>query len=471
MDNPVLDAESTLAALPPPHPEDPLPLIRALSARLARTVVVLDDDPTGTQTIHDLPVLTTWDREALAAEFSRGTPLFYILTNSRSLPTAEAVTLTREIAAALRDAAQATGRRFDVISRSDSTLRGHYPAETDALADCLGPFDALVLCPFFAAGGRITLSDTHYVREGDRLVPAAATPFARDAAFGYRNSHLPAWVEEKTAGRIPATAVASIPVETIRTGGPEAVASGLRSSASGQVFILNAATPRDVETAMAGLLLAQIDGCRILFRSGAQLVAARGAIAPRPPLRPDEIADPSGRGGLVVVGSYVPKTTAQLNHLLAAGLCQPLEIDVTALGPDPAVDPLIRATLERCEALLAGDRLPLVFTSRSLVTGSTPEESLAINRRVSRGLVHLVRSLRTRPRWLIAKGGITSSDCATAGLGVRRADVLGQLLPGIPVWRCGPETCFPGLGYVVFPGNVGGDDALTEAVRKLSNPA
>jgi uncharacterized protein YgbK (DUF1537 family) len=52
-------------------------------------------------------------------------------------------------------------------------------------------------------------------------------------------------------------------------------------------------------------------------------------------------------------------------------------------------------------------------------------------------------------------------------LGVKRAMVLGQILPGIPVWELGPETKFPGLPYVVFPGNVGGPDALKEVVRKL----
>ena len=77
------------------------------------------------------------------------------------------------------------------------------------------------------------------------------------------------------------------------------------------------------------------------------------------------------------------------------------------------------------------------------------------------------RRLEVRPRYLIAKGGITSSDLATKGLGVKRARVLGQILPGVPVWELGPETKFPGLPYVVFPGNVGGPEALQDAVQKL----
>ena len=71
---------------------------------------------------------------------------------------------------------------------------------------------------------------------------------------------------------------------------------------------------------------------------------------------------------------------------------------------------------------------------------------------------------------MIAKGGITSSDVATRGLGVKRALVRGQLLPGVPVWRLGAEARFPGIDYVVFPGNVGSDTALADAVQQLSQP-
>ena len=52
---------------------------------------------------------------------------------------------------------------------------------------------------------------------------------------------------------------------------------------------------------------------------------------------------------------------------------------------------------------------------------------------------------------------------------MKRARVLGQLLPGVPVWELGDETKFPGLPYIVFPGNVGGPTALVEAVERLAS--
>ena len=88
-----------------------------------------------------------------------------------------------------------------------------------------------------------------------------------------------------------------------------------------------------------------------------------------------------------------------------------------------------------------------------------------------RGLVEVVQEIATKPRFLVAKGGITSSDLATRGLGVKRAIVRGQVHPGVPVWELGRESRFPGLTYVVFPGNVGNDAALTSVVQRLSEGA
>ena len=132
-----------------------------------------------------------------------------------------------------------------------------------------------------------------------------------------------------------------------------------------------------------------------------------------------------------------------------------------------AVD-LSRVVTQTNQALAAG-RDVVVFTSRKLITGGDAAASLDIGRRVSAALVRLVRDLTTRPRYLIAKGGITASDLATKGLGVKRAMVLGQIGPGIPVWELGAETKFPGLPYVVFPGNVGSSNALNEVILKFKS--
>lgn len=463
---------SSLATrLPPEWPEDPAPAIGALLGAKPETLVVLDDDPTGTQTVHAVSLLTEWTEEALRAELASAPSTFYILTNSRSLPLAEAQALNAEIGHNLIRAAAQTGRRFAVVSRSDSTLRGHFPGEVEALAGALGgDFDGWLLIPFFEEGGRFTFDDTHYAADGDWLVPVGETEFARDAAFGYCASELRQWVEEKTGGRIPASAVASIPIEDIRQGGPNRVTERLSGLSGGRVCIVNAASPRDLSVFTQGLLTAEARGQRFLYRTAASFVPVRAGLRPRPLLEPSELPLEENGGGLIVVGSHVPNTSRQLTLLLERSGTLPIEVDVDRLLSDRERSGEIERAAREAELGLRSGGEVVVFTSRRLGTAGEASTggSLSIGQRVSEGLVETVRRIPTRPRYLLAKGGITASDIATKGLAVKRARVLGQLLPGVPVWQLGSESRFPGLVYIVFPGNVGAPGALADLVAALS---
>ena len=463
-----LNRQQTLQQLPAEWPDSLLPHIQQRLAAGGRKLVVLDDDPTGTQTVYDIPVLTEWSVDVLAMELSNELPAFYILTNSRSLPAAAAQALNREIGQNLVAAGQLAGRAFAVVSRSDSTLRGHYPAEVDALAAALGQdVDATLIIPFFLEGGRLTINDVHYVAEGDELIPAAATPFAQDAAFGYTASNLRDWVVEKTNGRVQPEQIYAVSLEQIRTGGPQSVAQQLISLPKGSVCIINSVSLRDQEVFVAGLLAAEAAGKQFIFRTAASFVQARLGLATRPILTQQQLDMPQHGGGLVVVGSYVPKTTSQLAALLAQGDCTAVEINVAALLDDNSRDAELQTAAQTMANALAANQDVVVYTSRQLITADTAADSLAIGQRVSDGLVSLVQGLTVPPRYLLAKGGITSSDVATKGLGVKRALVLGQILPGVPVWRIGAESRFPGMPYIVFPGNVGDENAVANVVKAL----
>jgi uncharacterized protein YgbK (DUF1537 family) len=399
---------------------------------------------------------------------SNDLPACFLLTNSRSLSLAEAQALNTTIGHNLQEAARDVARRFVVVSRSDSTLRGHFPGEVEALAEALAQdFDAWLLIPFFQEGGRYTIDDVHYVAEGEWLVPAAETEFARDAVFGYQSSELRQWVAEKTGGRIPAQTVASVSLEDIRRGGPQQVMTRLMALPHGCVCVINAAHQRDLEVFVQGLLAAEAHGRRFLYRTAASFVPIRADIAPRPLLSPAELAMPASGGGLIIVGSHVPRSSSQLAALQSQPDVVSVEVQVQALLAETQYDAEVARVTQTIEQALRRDADVVLFTSRALVTGADAPSTLAIGQRVSAGLVAVVRALATRPRYLLAKGGITSSDIATQGLGVKRAMVLGQILPGVPVWQLGPETRYPGLGYIVFPGNVGGPQALAEVVLGL----
>jgi uncharacterized protein YgbK (DUF1537 family) len=444
--------------------------VREAVAASGRKVVALDDDPTGVQTVHDVAVLARWDAGTLAGELRRPDPLFFILTNSRSLVEDRAAALNREIAANLLAASVETGVPFVVASRSDSTLRGHFPAETDALAAALGGVDGVLICPAYFEGGRVTAGDTHFLREGERVVPVAETEFARDATFGYRARTLPAWVAEKTRGRISSVDIASLTLEEIRQGGPERVAERLRGVIGGQPVVVNALEYADLWTVVLGLLEAEGEGKRFLYRTAASFVRARAGISERPLLTRDELLGPDAPtpvAGLVVVGSHVQRTTDQLARLLATPGTTGIEVVVPALlrGDERRNAEVARVVRAADDALATGNT-PVVYTSRQIARPAGMDE-LTVARAVSDALVAIVAGIETRPAFVVGKGGITSSDVGTRGLGASRATVLGQVRPGVPVWRLGLETRFPGLPYIVFPGNVGGPDTLAEIVSLL----
>jgi uncharacterized protein YgbK (DUF1537 family) len=458
-----------LQALLPETTAELLPTIQEMVRENGSKVVVLDDDPTGTQTVHGVPVLTEWSVESLRAELQNDRSVFYLLTNSRSVPLAEAQAMNAGIGRNLAKAARIAGRNFVVVSRSDSTLRGHFPGEVTALAESLGGKDrSLLIIPCFFEGGRYTVGDIHYVEEEGQLIPVGETVFAQDKVFGYRSSNLRAWVEEKTNGRIRAGEVGSISIELIRSGGPERVAQALSALRSGQVCVVNAASYRDLEVFVLGLLAAEAQGRSFLYRSAASFVRVRAGIAPRPLLAKDELNFSGSGGGLVVVGSYVSRTSRQLEQLLAEAGLLSYPVSGGALLDEVNRQAEIERVAGRIDAGLKSGRDIVIYTSRELLTGEDDQGNLRISQEISAGLVAIVQRLRVRPRYLLAKGGITASDIATRALGIRRAIVAGQILPGVPVWQPGAESRYPDMPYIVFPGNVGDSQALLWIVRNLA---
>ncbi|XP_027169036.1 uncharacterized protein LOC113768766 [Coffea eugenioides] len=468
---PVLSKESILQSLPSKWPVDPIDDVHKLIENSSKILVVLDDDPTGTQTVHDIEVLTEWNVEALIQQFKNRPKCFFILTNSRSLSSEKASKLVADICTNLYTASQSVNSTdYTIVLRGDSTLRGHFPEEVDAAVSILGEMDAWIICPFFLEGGRYTINDIHYVADSDRLIPAGETEFARDAAFGYKSSNLCEWVEEKTGGRIPARSVASISIQLLRKGGPDAVCEHLCNLEKGSTCIVNAASDRDMAVFAAGMIQAELKGKRFLCRTAASFVSARLGIIRKAPILPNDLGINGERsGGLIVVGSYVPKTTKQVEELKSqcGHFLKSIEISVekVAMRSTEERQDEITRTVETADIYLRSCKDTLILTSRKLITGKTPSESLEINSKVSSALVEIVQRITTRPRYVLAKGGITSSDLATKALGARSAKIAGQALPGVPLWQLGPESKHPEVPYIVFPGNVGDSNALAEVVK------
>jgi len=467
-----------LSSLPPEWGEEGL--LKRIQDRIkvsGRKVVVLDDDPTGTQTVSNVLVLTEWSVGALQHALARDETVFYILTNSRSYSVEQAVAMNREIAENLAVATQRLHQDFDVVSRSDSTLRGHYPREVQALRSTLEnrlriTYDGEIIAPFFFEGGRFTVHDIHWVQEGDWLIPVAQTEYAQDPIFGYHHSNLCEWVEEKTNGQVTADSVVSVTLDLVRAKGPSAVAAILRAVTGGQSVIVNAVTYRDMEVFLLGLLEAEEGGRRFLFRTAASFVRVRGGIEDRGLLTSRELfpqGAPANVGGLIIVGSHVQKTTDQLQLACKLDRLVSIELSVPSILNSRTRQTEIESVSTQVEEALMSGRDAIVFTSRRLVTGTSDEENVQIGQQVSDALVQVVRELGIKPRFVVAKGGITSSDIGTKALDVTRAMVPGQILPGVPVWLLGEDSRFPGIPFVIFPGNVGTSDSLAQVITILRN--
>lgn len=484
-----MDATDAFVRLPEPLLVDPAAVAETVAAH-ARVLIVLDDDPTGTQSVADLPVLTRWELADLRSALEQGRPAVYVLTNTRSLGPEAAARRNREVVERGVTAARELGLEIAFVSRGDSTLRGHYPLETDVITETLVALgeprpDAVLLVPAFPDAGRVTVDSVHYSRVARRLTPVGETEFARDATFGYASSDLRDYVAEKTEGRVPASEVVALTLETIRRG-PDAVAEVLEQLEGGRVVVVDAVIEDDLRVLALGLARAEAAGRQFLARVGppfarariGQPVAAPLTIADIPSLatktvgEPDA-ADPSATGGLIVVGSHVALTTRQLAALRAArpGVAT-AEISVSRVIDESTraahLDAVVGSIIEE----LAHDDV-IVHTSRELVTGGSGDASLDISRRVSAAVVEVVQRVLavTPPRFVIAKGGITSSDVASEGLSIRHAIVRGPMLPGIvSLWEPvdGPAR---GIPYIVFAGNVGDDDSLAAVVDTLSATA
>jgi uncharacterized protein YgbK (DUF1537 family) len=442
--------------------------IRRLNQGMSVKIVVLDDDPTGCQTVHNITVLTNWEPQILQEALCQS-DLFFVLTNSRAFPEREAVAMNRQIVERLLEFADLKTLR--IVSRSDSTLRGHFAGETGLLLDLLGPFDGVLIVPYFKAGGRLTLNNTHYVLQEEELVEAHNTEYARDPVFGFKSSYLPAWVEEKARGFWRNEDVTAISLDDIRLGGPDRVCQKLKAVRNAQPVIINALCDEDLEVAVLGLCRAEAQGKRFLYRTAASFVKIRAGMQDVQLYTP-----PKGQAkGLVIVGSYVEKTTEQVNYLTRRANVHELAVRISKVLNDTGWVPAERGPstyltglTKAADDALAEGKSVVAYTDREYALSGDDEAQLGAAKRISNFLCDVVAEIRHAPDYIIAKGGITSYDVAKKGLGVKRALVLGQILPGVPIWQLGDESKYPGLLYVVFPGNVGSEKSLYEAYTKFS---
>ena len=398
-------------------------------------MVVFDDDPTGIQTVHGCLLVTDWSEDNIRMAMLDEVPFFYILTNTRAL-TAEAArkTLTTALETVIR-VNQEFGYRLICVSRSDSCLRGHFPLEPNVMREVLMKhgykvWPKIPFAPAFIESGRFTIDGTHYMRDGERLIPVSESEFARDNVFGYKHSHLVDYIKEKG-------------------GNPE------------DYEIVNAQNYEELNS-FRDALFAELEGeeCAVVIRSSSSLPRSMSGIVDKPFLSREDLGIQANGTGIFIVGSHVEKTTEQLNNLLKLSSVKGIELPIDDILNHS--DALMSRTLESIKSLSSNGITPVVYTARKEVRIEDAAQRLSLGQTVSEFLVDIVRQLPVCPNYVVAKGGITSHDILTKGLAVKTARVMGQVINSVP---CVMTERFP---YIIFPGNVGGPRSLEDIYKVIA---
>lgn len=406
-------------------------------------VLVLDDDPTGSQSATGVEVLLDWDTDTLT-DALRATPAVYLLTNTRAVDEASAVALVHRTRAMAEEVGRRLGERVHLVLRGDSTLRGHVFAEAAAV-DERAP---LLFVPAFPGGGRTTVDGTHLVRVGGQALPAHETEFAADPVFGFTSGHLPDYVREKSQ-REPVP----LPIEVVRDA--SALVAALTGARDGQVLLPDVHDDTDVERLADAVRSAWAER-EVVVRGGAPIAAAVAGVTSAG-LLPAPVTSP-GRT-LLVCGSHTSAATRQL-AAATSGRRDPVVIDTDAALADGPGE--VERLVAEVAPGLAGD-----FAALASERVRRPEhDTLAHGESVMRVLVGTVAALRDEVEVLVSKGGITGAEVARAGLGATRATVRGQVLPGVSVWDLATPGGRP-VVLVVVPGNVGEDDTLDTVLRAV----
>lgn len=437
----------------------------------AYKLVVLDDDPTGIQTVHDCLLLTNWKTENLEKAFLDESPIFYVLTNTRSMTAEAAEATTAEAVKAIVECNRKQGFRLIFISRSDSTLRGHFPLEPDTILNILKEEQLPVLptcffIPSFFEAGRFTIEGTHYLKDKDALIPVSETEFATDNVFAYHHSKLDEYILEKTQGQVSTEQIGRITLEELRRNSLPEVQNSLLHQIGKQWITVDALGYDDLwKFSDAFLNMLSKTQYYAILRTSSSLPKAMSGMGDKPLLNRTDLISKAGTG-LFIVGSHVKKSSNQLTVLLESENILGIELDVNRILNEP--EQLLIGVIKDLKACAKKKRTPVIYTSRVELRSSDSAKRLQIGQTISHFLVRIVQELPFEPTYLVAKGGITSHDILTKGLQIEIATVAGQILPGVPVVKTDAEHRLPNMPYIIFPGNVGETDALKQVFEKLS---
>ncbi len=441
--------------------------------------VVIDDDPTGSQTVHDCLLLLKWDCSTLVKGFESKSNLFFILANTRSLSENDAKLTIEEICKNLKTVitSQAYEEEIIFISRGDSTLRGHNFLEPIALDSCLGPFDATFHIPAFIEGKRFTINGSHFVDK----TPISQTIFAKDKIFGYETSNVKNLLFQQSKSQINFEDIQNLllsDIEMLNDKENNIVFKTLKNLKNNKHVIVDIENYSQLKK-FSLVIKKLIKQKKFLFRTAASFISSISEKS----FSQSEIffsnlrirnKEKSFLPGLIIVGSYVELSTIQLNNLLEIGDCNPVELDVfeffkiiSSDNNQKRINMFKNKFLKEIRFSFEKGKTPVLFTSRKFMSLDVSELFNFYNL-LACFIAELVADLKYEIGYLISKGGITTNLILSKGLNADYVYLEGQILTGISVVTYNLKNGEK-LPIVTHPGNIGTKDSLVDIWKVFEN--
>ena len=446
-------------------------------------IVVFDDDPTGSQTVHGCPLLLSWQEEILSQGLNNPSPLLFLLANTRAMSPESAKSRLLEICQSIKTTFASKNLNFEdvvFISRGDSTLRGHGVLEPEILSQQLGPFDATFHVPAFIEGGRTTVDGMHLLNDS----PVHLSHFASDQIFGYSTSYLPNWLEEKSKGNICAQDVRLVTICQLEAAinteqGMQKLLDFLKSFSNNVPVVVDAHERSHLKVFAQAILTLKNDK-KFLFRSAASLISAFAQL-PENPINSSSLfslklknRDKSFKGGLIMVGSHVHLADQQLERLLIENDCEGIELPASKISrvldgslPDFLLEDLENVWFDQIKKILNSGKTPVLYTSRGEINFSSISKRLSFGLQLAEVMARLAAKLVPDLGYLITKGGITSQILLEKGLGLGIVELKGQILPGLSIVCPYENRKFQQIPIITFPGNLGDSSTLLKAWRLM----
>ena len=446
-------------------------------------IIIIDDDPTGSQTVNGCNLIFRWDYETLLKGLKGSSNLLFILANTRSLPEKDVKIRLEEICFSLKEIMNNSlfaEEEFVVISRGDSTLRGHNFIEPFIINELLGPFDATFYIPAFIEGKRTTLNGNHFVDN----IPIHKTIFSKDKIFGFNTSNVKELIYEQSNHKLDFNHIENINIkdfDVLETNQPNTLYMYIENLKNNKKVIVDIMDYYQLDK-FSEIVKSLLKKKKFLFRSAASFISSLSNIKQNQKnqvyfsqLRRKDNHDKTMKG-LIVVGSYIELTTQQLNKVLEISLCKPIEINVLKLYAFyklednlKQINSLKKYLLNSIRQNLSQDFIPVLYTSRQIIAPRDNNDLIQFQLFLSAFISEIVSAIKNEIGYLISKGGITTNTIISDGLGADSVYLEGQILPGISLVTFNLCKQKGKLPIVTFPGNIGNDMSLVKVLEILEN--